>query len=145
LSHPNIIECKRVELESGRLYIVFEYCDMNLTTFMQEKKRKEGRKLHESEIRYIMRQILSAIEYMHSKGYLHRDIKPENFVIIENTLEVKLIDFGTAREIIKSGPPFSTYVSTRWYRAPECVLRSNHYGPPSDIFAIGCVMAELFN
>jgi len=55
-----------------------------------------------------------------------------------------MIDFGTAKDFSSAGS-MTSYVSTRWYRAPECVLRSHSYGPPSDIFAAGCVMAELFN
>jgi len=56
-----------------------------------------------------------------------------------------MIDFGTVRNVVASPPPYTTYVSTRWYRAPECVLRSHNYGWPSDIFAVGCIMAELYN
>ena len=82
---------------------------------------------------------------MHSLGYLHRDIKPENFVINKTTLDVKMIDFGTAKDTKNTTTPLTQYVSTRWYRAPEVLLRSPNYGPPSDIFAVGCVMAELFN
>lgn len=82
---------------------------------------------------------------MHQRGFIHRDIKPENFVISMKTYEVKMIDFGTVKDIGKSTGLFTSYVSTRWYRSPECVLRSQNYGPTSDIFAVGCVMAELFN
>ena len=81
---------------------------------------------------------------MHSRGFIHRDIKPENFVINDKTYEVKMIDFGTVKDISKANGPFTSYVSTRWYRSPEQVLRSPNYGPAVDIFAIGCVMAELF-
>lgn len=55
-----------------------------------------------------------------------------------------MIDFGTVKDIGADKGPLTTYVSTRWYRAPEMVLRSHNYGPASDIFAVGCVMAELF-
>lgn len=97
---------------------------MDLTAFMREKQKKESRRLHEDEIKAIMKQILSGLDYLHSKGYLHRDVKPENFIINEKTLEVKMIDFGTCREYAKSQPPYTTYVSTRWYRSPEIVLRA---------------------
>jgi len=117
---------------------------MNLTEFMREKQRKEGRKLSEDEVRLIMKQVLQAIDFFQSRGLLHRDIKPENFVINRDTYHVKMIDFGTSRDVSNTKPPYTAYVSTRWYRAPECALRTYYYGPASDIFAIGCVFAELF-
>jgi len=144
LRHPNIVQTRRIQFENGTLYIVFEHLDMNLTEFMKEKLRKESRKLREEEVRIIMKQVLLAIDFMHMRGFLHRDIKPENFIINRSTLEVKMIDFGTSREVNNTRPPYTAYVSTRWYRAPECALRTYYYGPQSDIFAIGCVMAELF-
>ena len=79
---------------------------------------------------------------MHRHGFFHRDLKPENILI--NKGHIKIIDFGLAREI-RSSPPFTDYVSTRWYRAPELLLRSTTYNSPVDIFAVGCIMAELYN
>lgn len=78
---------------------------------------------------------------MHKNGFFHRDMKPENLLMYNNA--VKLCDFGLAREI-RSRPPFTDYVSTRWYRAPELLLRSTNYNSPVDIFALGCIMAELY-
>ena len=49
---------------------------------------------------------------------------------------VKIADFGLAREI-RSRPPYTDYVSTRWYRAPEVLLRSTTYSAPIDIWAVG--------
>ena len=77
---------------------------------------------------------------MHKHGFFHRDIKPENILIQKDVC--KLADFGLAREI-RSKPPFTEYVSTRWYRAPEIVLRSTNYNSPVDIFAMGCIMTEM--
>lgn len=56
---------------------------------------------------------------------------------------VKIADFGLAREV-RSRPPYTDYVSTRWYRAPEVLLRSQYYSAPIDMFAMGAIMAELF-
>lgn len=78
---------------------------------------------------------------MHRHGYFHRDMKPEN--LLESNGTVKIADFGLAREI-RSKPPFTDYVSTRWYRAPEVILRSQNYNSPIDIFAVGAIMAELY-
>jgi len=55
-----------------------------------------------------------------------------------------LADFGLAKNLTKSGGVHTEYVSTRWYRAPELVLKSENYNESVDIFALGCVMAEMF-
>lgn len=83
-------------------------------------------------------QMASGLAHMHKIGFFHRDLKPENLLIYNNV--VKLCDLGLAREI-RSRPPFTDYVSTRWYRAPELLLRSTNYNSPVDIFALGCIMA----
>lgn len=53
------------------------------------------------------------------------------------------VDFGLARET-RSRQPYTDYVSTRWYRAPEVLLRSQNYGKAIDLFAMGAIMAELY-
>ena len=78
---------------------------------------------------------------MHKHGFFHRDLKPENLLIKDNV--IKISDFGHSREI-RSKPPFTDYVSTRWYRAPEILLKSTNYNAPIDIFALGAIMAELY-
>jgi male germ cell-associated kinase len=88
-----------------------------------------------------MFQTLTGLSYMHKHGFFHRDMKPENMLVKGDS--VKIADFGLAREI-RSRPPFTDYVSTRWYRAPEILLRSTNYNSPVDIFACGAIMAELF-
>ena len=78
---------------------------------------------------------------MHKHGFFHRDLKPENLLVKGDA--VKIADFGLAREI-RSKPPFTDYVSTRWYRAPEILLRSTNYNSPVDIFACGAMMDEYY-
>lgn len=56
---------------------------------------------------------------------------------------MKICDFGLAREV-RSRPPYTDYVSTRWYRAPEILLKSTHYNSPVDVFALACILAELW-
>lgn len=78
---------------------------------------------------------------MHKHGFFHRDLKPENLLLNQDT--VKIADFGLAREI-RSRPPYTEYVSTRWYRAPEVLLRSTSYNSPIDMWAVGTIVVELF-
>ena len=68
-------------------------------------------------------------------------MKPENIMIDED--KVKLADFGLARQI-RSRPPYTDYISTRWYRAPELLLHSTNYSSAIDIFALGLIMVELY-
>jgi serine/threonine protein kinase len=98
--------------------------------------------LEEWEIKSITRQVTEALACTHKMGFFHRDIKPEN-VLISVDLGVKIIDFGIAREI-RSMPPFTEYISTRWYRAPEILFRFPTYSAPVDIFALGCLVAEMY-
>lgn len=78
---------------------------------------------------------------MHKKNYFHRDLKPENLLCYHET--IKIADFGLAKEM-DSKPPYTDYVSTRWYRAPEVLLRAPHYSEKIDIFAMGAILSELF-
>lgn len=64
-------------------------------------------------------QVLNGLAFMHRHGFFHRDLKPENLLCCGPEL-IKIADFGLAREI-RSRPPYTDYVSTRWYRAPEVV------------------------
>lgn len=138
LSHPNIVKLKEVIRENNRLYFVFEYIKGDLLALMREWPDP----FQESQIRTIVLQIFQALAYMHRNGFFHRDLKPEN-ILCSNPEMVKIADFGLAREI-RSSPPYTDYVSTRWYRAPEVLLRSTSYNSPIDVWATGCIMAELY-
>ena len=138
--YDNIIKLKEIifEKKNGKLSLVFEYMETDLYELM--KKRSPGR-LSEEEIRDITYQMLLGLFHMHKYGFFHRDMKPENLLLTGK--KVKIADFGLAREI-RSIPPFTEYVSTRYYRAPECILRSQNYNSPVDIWAVGCIMAEMY-
>jgi serine/threonine protein kinase len=72
---------------------------------------------------------------------MHRDIKPENILLNKNG-NVKIADFGFTKSVLNSRS-HTDYISTRWYRAPELLLKKNDYSFEIDIFALGCVFAEL--
>ncbi|KAL3108396.1 hypothetical protein niasHT_015318 [Heterodera trifolii] len=138
LNHPNIIRLREVIRENDVLYFVFEFMKENLYELMKDRDRF----FPENAIRNIIYQVLQGLSYMHRNGFFHRDMKPEN-IMCNGTELVKVADFGLAREI-RSRPPFTDYVSTRWYRAPEILLRSTNYNSPIDLWALGCIMAELY-
>jgi len=137
LNHPNIVKLREVIRENDELFFVFEYLDQNVYQMTKDRKKF----LPEQKIRHIMYQIISGLAYMHKHGFFHRDMKPENLLVSGDV--IKLADFGLAREV-RSRPPYTDYVSTRWYRAPEVLLRSTSYSSPIDIWAIGTIMAELY-
>ncbi|XP_074605667.1 serine/threonine-protein kinase dyf-5 [Brevipalpus obovatus] len=138
LTHPNLVKLREVIREDNTLYFVFEYMKENLYQLIKDREKP----FPESIIRNIMYQILQGLNFMHKHGFFHRDIKPENLLCNGPEL-IKIADFGLAREI-RSRPPYTDYVSTRWYRAPEVLLRSTNYSSPVDIWAVGCIMAELY-
>jgi serine/threonine protein kinase len=138
LNHHNIVKLKEVIRQKDSLYFVFEFMENNLYEVISKNVSAPT----ESEIKLMTMDSLHGIAACHKSGYFHRDLKPEN-LLINNQNIVKLADFGLAREI-RARPPFTEYVSTRWYRAPELLLSSTNYNSPIDIFAMGCILAEMY-
>lgn len=138
LNHANVVKLKEVIRENDQLYFVFEYMKENLYQLMKDRNKL----FPESVIRNIMYQILQGLAFIHKHGFFHRDMKPENLLCMGPEL-IKIADFGLVREL-RSQPPYTDYVSTRWYRAPEVLLRSLAYSSPIDIWAVGSIMAELY-
>ena len=110
--------------------------EMNLYESIKDRKNY----LSEKKVRTWIFQTLKALEYMHRNGIFHRDIKPEN-ILLRND-QIKLADFGSCKGIF-SKPPFTEYISTRWYRSPECLLTDGYYNYKMDIWGLGCVFFEL--
>ena len=74
----------------------------------------------------------------------HRDLKPQNLLIDPSVNKLCLCDFGSAKRINNPLKERSvSYISTRYYRAPELLLLSENYGIEVDIWAAGCVLAEM--
>eukprot|EP00756_Hemistasia_phaeocysticola_P035044 Hpha_TRINITY_DN16559_c0_g1::TRINITY_DN16559_c0_g1_i1::g.134331::m.134331/K08829/MAK; male germ cell-associated kinase len=148
LAHVNIIKLKEVIRENDELFFVFEYAEGNLFKLMSGTQKS----LPEVSTRSVMSQVYTGLAFIHKHGFFHRDLKPENLLVNNGEAlfqtqlglpVVKLADFGLAREI-RSRPPFTDYVSTRWYRAPEVLLRATYYNSPVDLWAAGIIMAEMY-
>jgi serine/threonine protein kinase len=145
--HPNIVQLYETFLGPTKdFYFVMEYVNGgNLYQFINER-RELGNRIKSVETKSILYQILSALHHIHQvEGIFHRDMKPENLLMHyhdNNDVIIKLADFGLATEI-KSKMSYTDYVSTRWYRAPEVLLKSSHYSFPIDLWAVGAIYAEL--
>lgn len=118
-----------------------ELCEQNLTQ-MIGKQREQGTNFTESEIKKYFGDITKAVECLHLNDYIHRDLKPDN-ILVSDKGTLKLTDFGTIKKM-KGSIKYTNYVSTRWYRAPECILEVEKYDQKSDVFALGCILAEFY-
>ena len=90
---------------------------------------------------YIL-QTLLGLEYLHSKWILHRDLKPNNLLMNSNGI-LKIADFGLAKFYGSPNRQYTHMVVTRWYRAPELLFGARNYGTGVDVWAVGCILAEL--
>jgi glycogen synthase kinase 3 beta len=89
-------------------------------------------------------QLFSGLAYLHGLGVTHRDLKPENVLVNAETGELKICDFGSAKMLLPHEESIA-YIASRYYRAPELLLGSTHYTNAIDIWAAGCVIAELLS
>ena len=153
LQHENIVQYLDDFTVGEKIYMVMEFVPRNLLEVIEEHECG----LPKQMMRKIIFQLCKAISFIHSHGFIYRDIKPENLLIDEEG-NVKLCDFGFGRHLQLSGEAaeLTDYVATRWYRAPELLLGPpfeadsgkivrSAYGPEIDIWAIGCLMAELID
>lgn len=136
--NPHIIKLYEVlyDQPTGRLALVFELMHCNIYELIRGRRHY----LPESRVKMYTYQLVKAMDHMHRNGIFHRDIKPENILIMDNLL--KLADFGSCRGIY-SKQPYTEYISTRWYRAPECLLTDGYYGYKMDMWGVGCVLFEI--
>ena len=125
-------------------------------------KARKGRTLAGGLLSSIFRQIVLGLDHIHANGYFHRDIKLVNVLVTTGLFDytsvspkappnapkekdivaiIKLADFALARET-RSTPPYTDYVTTRWYRAPEVLFLSRDYSNPIDMWALGTTFDE---
>lgn len=144
--HPHIIQFIDAfhDRASGKFCIVTELMDTNLYDYVQ--RVHTGQPLPEITVKLLMWQMLSGLAHVHRHKLFHRDIKPENLLVSNVHGKyyplLKLADFGGCREVL-SPPPYTEYIATRWYRAPECLLTNGFYSSKMDLWSVGCVMYEL--
>ena len=123
------------------LFLVFEYCEHDLGRLLDSLKKP----FSESQVKGAIVQVLRAVHFLHQHAIIHRDIKMSNLLYNRRGV-IKLCDFGFARSwtnFMTTSRRLTPVVVTLWYRAPEVLLGSEHYGLAVDMWAVGCVLGEL--
>ncbi|KAI8811681.1 kinase-like domain-containing protein [Cladochytrium replicatum] len=139
LRHPNIVRLFDIVHSDAKLYLIFEFLDLDLKKYM-DAAGPGG--LSPSLVKSYMHQLIKGLAFCHCHRIIHRDLKPQNLLIDQHGM-LKLADFGLARSI---GVPLRTYtheVVTLWYRSPEILLGSKHYSTSVDMWSVGCIFAEM--
>ncbi|KAL8475752.1 hypothetical protein ACS0TY_028422 [Phlomoides rotata] len=142
LNHPNIMKLEGIITSrlSCTVYLVFEYMEHDLAGLLSCPQVK----FTDSQIKCLMKQLLSGLGHCHSRGIMHRDIKCSN-ILVNNEGVLKIADFGLAYFTKpKDQQPLTSRVVTLWYRPPELLLGSTSYCETVDLWSAGCVFAELF-
>lgn len=124
------------------------YCFQELMDYDLSKVIYSTVQFSEFHVCSFLYQILCGLKYTHSANVIHRDLKPSN-VMMNAAGTLKIGDFGLARAIKAlaskfTSQPITNYVATRWYRAPELIAREEYYGKEVDMWAIGCILGELY-
>eukprot|EP00286_Rhodomonas_abbreviata_P008327 CAMPEP_0181320504 /NCGR_PEP_ID=MMETSP1101-20121128/18160_1 /TAXON_ID=46948 /ORGANISM="Rhodomonas abbreviata, Strain Caron Lab Isolate" /LENGTH=362 /DNA_ID=CAMNT_0023428215 /DNA_START=174 /DNA_END=1262 /DNA_ORIENTATION=+ len=142
--HENVV-CIKDIMESPKgqskfkdIYIITDLMDTDLHRII-----RSSQPLSDDHVRYFTYQILRGLKYLHSANVMHRDLKPNNLLVNANC-DLKICDLGLARLSAELDQSFMTvYVVTRWYRAPELLLGKKDYDKSIDMWAVGCILAEL--
>lgn len=158
--HPNIVTLHELFREKdGTLYFVFELINSGSLYDYVLKCQKQNKPLSEKEVCALTYQILRGLGHMHQHNFIHRDLKLENILLQADTakqsqsirlsqsekpLVPKIADLGCAKETRARVTLNTPYTGTRWYRSPELLLRDPSYGMPNDVWAIGCIVCEMF-
>ncbi|CAG6016114.1 unnamed protein product [Menidia menidia] len=138
LKHANIVLLHDIIHTKETLTLVFEYVHTDLCQYMD--KHPGG--LHPDNVKLFLFQLLRGLSYIHQRYILHRDLKPQN-LLISDTGELKLADFGLARAKSVPSHTYSNEVVTLWYRPPDVLLGSTDYSTCLDMWGVGCIFIEM--
>ncbi|OCH91706.1 kinase-like protein [Obba rivulosa] len=145
ISHENVVALNEVILEDKSIYMVFEYAEHDFLQVIHHHSQTLRSPITPTVLKSLTYQLLNGLLYLHNAHIIHRDLKPANILITSSGV-VKIGDLGLARLTYQPLQPLfagDKVVVTIWYRAPELLLGAKHYNKAVDIWAVGCVMAEL--
>jgi len=137
VSHTNLVKLFSYFEDSNFVYIVLELCRKR--SLMELHKRRKA--ITEPEARYFVHQILLGCKYLHDNKIIHRDLKLGN-VFLNDTMEVKIGDFGLATKVDYDGERKKTLCGTPNYIAPEVLGKKGH-SYEVDVWSIGCILYTL--
>jgi len=151
LSHPNIVHLYATFQDYGTLYYQMELMAGEVWTMIQDDVGGSYEKVNRgnassvgcyySLARFYLAECLDALEYMHKNGITHRDLKPENMMITASG-HLKLVDFGTCKDLRQTDLNGQEFVGTAEYMAPE-VVDSENSGPAADLWSLGVVLFHM--
>jgi len=137
--HPNIVTYYNSYIVGEQLWVVMEYMGGGCLTEVLEQH--EFVKLSEPQIALVCKETLKALIYIHEMHRIHRDIKSDN-ILISETGEVKIADFGYAAQLTQQQEKRNTVVGTPYWMAPE-LIRGHDYGTKVDIWSLGIMVIEM--
>ncbi|XP_072847463.2 cyclin-dependent kinase 20 isoform X2 [Pogona vitticeps] len=139
--NQHVVKLKDVFPHGTGFVLVFEYMISDLS----EVIRNSEQPLTDAQVKGYMLMLLKGVAFCHANSIMHRDLKPAN-LLISSTGQLKIADFGLARVFTNDGERlYSHQVATRWYRAPELLYGARKYDEGVDLWAVGCIFAELLN
>jgi len=135
---PGVIKLLDYFSFGGSFYIVMErFNSTDLFDFITENKN-----LSEDHARHIFIQVVDTVIGCHEKGVLHRDIKDENILVDLKTMNVKLIDFGSAT-LFKPGKEYQSFQGTRVYSPPEWISGRSYKGEALTVWSLGVLLYDM--
>ncbi|GBG27191.1 Protein kinase, putative [Hondaea fermentalgiana] len=138
MDHPNILKLLGVFDKQGRTHLVLPLCKWDLEAVLADRSVQ----LTLADVKTYAQGLLRGLAHCHERGILHRDVKPNN-ILVGNDGNIKLCDFGSAREVQTEPGKLTRQVVTQNYRSPELIFGLDPYDTQIDVWAAACVIGEM--
>lgn len=154
--HPHVVRLESVAVSKSGVFLVLEYCEHDLARILDGGAAGGGAArsgpFSVAAAKTLVLDLLAAIRHCHDRCLLHRDVKPSNLLYTSRGT-LKLADFGMSRFVPSSSPdgagsphpPLTLAVASLWYRPPELIMGATSYTSAIDMWACGCVLAEVLH